>query len=86
MLVVKAARVQPPKPGEKAEDQDPDAKGLWVLLPPNVQSFLRGHPDFPRASTARQRFGDLEFEAYRGLGYASTRTALVAAGWVDEEV
>ena len=55
------------------------------MLPPNVQSFGLVNADFPRSSTLRQKFGDLEFEAYRGLGYASTRTALVAAGWVDDD-
>jgi hypothetical protein len=70
--------------GEKPEEQDPDAQGLWVLLPPNVQSFLRGHPDFPRASTARQRFGDLEFEAYRAFGHVATVTAMQHAVWVPE--
>jgi hypothetical protein len=82
VLVVKAARVEPPKLGQKPEDEDPDALGLWEQLPPNVQSFLRGHADFPRASTARQRFGDLEFEAYRAFGHTATLSALVEAGWV----
>jgi hypothetical protein len=82
VLVVKAARVEPPD-GDPADDP-PDGKGLWPRLPPNVQSFLRGHRDFPRASTGRQMFGDLEFEAYRALGHTATVSALAAAGWVPE--
>jgi hypothetical protein len=79
VVVVKAVRTGPPK--EKSEETD-----WWSVLPPNVQSFGLVNADFPRSSTLRQKFGDLEFEAYRGLGYASTRTALVAAGWVDEDI
>ena len=78
VVVVKAVRTGPP--AEDAEETD-----WWSVLPPNVQSFGLVNADFPRSSTLRQKFGDLEFEAYRGLGYASTRTALVAAGWVDDE-
>ncbi|HEX6151869.1 hypothetical protein [Nocardioides sp.] len=79
VVVVKAVRTGPPS--EESDETD-----WWSVLPPNVQSFGLVNADFPRSSTLRQKFGDLEFEAYRGLGYASTRTALVAAGWVDEEV
>jgi hypothetical protein len=79
VVVVKAVRTGPPE--EKSEETD-----WWSVLPPNVQSFGLVNADFPRSSTLRQKFGDLEFEAYRGLGYASTRTALVAAGWVDEDI
>lgn len=78
VVVVKAVRTGPPA-------EDSDETDWWSVLPPNVQSFGLVNADFPRSSTLRQKFGDLEFEAYRGLGYASTRTALVAAGWVDEE-
>jgi hypothetical protein len=83
VLVVKAARIEPPKPGEEPDDRDPEADGLWELLPPHVQSFLRGHPDFPRASTARQKFGDLEFEAYRALGEVAATSAMRRAGWLS---
>jgi hypothetical protein len=79
VVVVKAVRTGPPE--EDSEETD-----WWSVLPPNVQSFGLVNADFPRSSTLRQKFGDLEFEAYRGLGYASTRTALVAAGWVDEDL
>ncbi len=76
VLVVKAVRVEPPA-------ADAGAAPDWTApLPPNVSSFQLVNKDFPRASTARQKFGDLEFEAYRGLGYAATHAALVAAGWV----
>ncbi len=78
VVVVKAVRTGPPA-------EDSDETDWWSVLPPNVQSFGLVNADFPRSSTLRQKFGDLEFEAYRGLGYSSTRTALVAAGWVDEE-
>jgi hypothetical protein len=78
VLVVKAVRTGPPAAGGRD----------WLAeLPPNVVSFQLVHQDFPRASTARQRFGDLEFEAYRAFGYAATRCAMMAAGWpaLDEE-
>ena len=78
VVVVKAVRTGPPA-------EDSTETDWWSVLPPNVQSFGLVNADFPRSSTLRQKFGDLEFEAYRGLGYASTRTALVAAGWVDED-
>jgi hypothetical protein len=76
VLVVKAVRTAVPADLE-ADTIDP----WWDLLPPNVQSFQLVHADFPRSSTARQKFGDLEFEAYRGLGFAATIAALDAAGW-----
>jgi hypothetical protein len=76
VVVVKAVRTGPPS-------EDSDETDWWSVLPPNVQSFGLVNADFPRSSTLRQMFGDLEFEAYRGLGYASARTALLAAGWVD---
>ena len=76
VIVVKAVRTEPPEPDSTRIDR------WWKLLPPNVQSFSLVNADFPRSSTLRQKFGDLEFEAYRGLGYAATRTALEAAGWV----
>ena len=80
VLVVKAVRVSAPAPDAAAGTVD------WTApLPPNVQSFQLTHKDFPRASTARQKFGDLEFEAYRGLGYAATRAALLSAGWVSPD-
>ena len=72
VLVVKAVR--PPTDGDAEVD-------WFAMLPPNVRSFLLTHQDFPRSSTARQRFGDLEFEAYRGFGYATTVKALQVAGW-----
>ena len=78
VLVVKAVRTAVPADLE-ADTTDP----WWDLLPPNVQSFQLVHADFPRSSTARQKFGDLEFEAYRGLGFAATIAALDAAGWTD---
>ncbi|MEO5652578.1 MAG: hypothetical protein ABIN79_04580 [Marmoricola sp.] len=53
----------------------------WDQLPPNVQSFQLVNKEFPRSSTARQKFGDIEFEAYRGLGFACVTSALQAAGW-----
>ena len=59
VLVVKAVR-----PG-------PDAPGL----PESVRSFAARTPEFPRASTARQDFGDIEFEAYRALGEYCTALA-----------
>lgn len=70
-IVVKAVRVEPPTGAPSAGHKD------WYRdLPEPVKStqFLR--PDFPRASTARQRFGDLEFEAYRAYGYAAVSEAL----------
>lgn len=54
VLVVKAVR-----PGDLAS----------VVLPEAVRSFAMRHADFPRAATTRQDFGDLEFEAYRQLGW-----------------
>lgn len=75
ILVVKSVRVEPPS-GETTETD-------WSqLLRPNVQSFQLVHKDFPRAPTTRQKFGDLEFEAYRGLGFAATAEALRRVGWV----
>ena len=68
VIVVKAVRVEPSADGGESD---------WhQRLPEPVKStqFLR--PDFPRSSTARQRFGDLEFEAYRAYGYAAVSEAL----------
>jgi hypothetical protein len=45
-------------------------------LPEPVRAFAATHPDFPRAATTRQDFGDIEFEAYRALGEFSTRKGL----------
>jgi hypothetical protein len=78
VLVVKAVRVHRPGP----DTDDPHAEQVWEMMPPNVQSFLLGHQDFPRASTARQRFGDLEFEAYRALGHVAALSAMLNAGWL----
>ena len=75
VLVCKAVRTPDPS---KSEDLR-----WWDQLPPNVQSFQLVHKEFPRSSTARQKFGDLEFEAYRGLGFASVASALQAAGWSE---
>jgi hypothetical protein len=75
VLVVKSVRVEAPATGAVGTDWN-------AQLPPNVQSFQLINRDFPRSSTARQKFGDLEFEAYRGLGYACTHQALVGAGWI----
>ena len=77
VLVVKAIRVEPPDPAS-AQEVDWNAH-----LPPNVASFQLVTRDFPRAPTTRQKFGDLEFEAYRGLGYSAVRQSLEAAAWVD---
>ncbi len=75
VVVVKAVRTE--LPGADSNDLD------WSdQLPPNVQSFQLVNKDFPRSSTARQKFGDLEFEAYRSLGYAATLTSLQSASWV----
>lgn len=76
VLVVKAVRVDEP-PEDKPEKPD-----WWQALPSDVQAFQTVHSDFPRASTTRQRFGDLEFEAYRQLGYVATTIALDRAGWL----
>ncbi len=73
VVVCKAIRTQDPSGTKDTE--------WWDQLPPNVQSFQLVHKDFPRSSTARQKFGDLEFEAYRGLGFASVASALAAARW-----
>ena len=75
VLVCKAVRTPDPTVTDKTQ--------WWDQLPPNVQSFQLVHKDFPRSSTARQKFGDLEFEAYRGLGFASVASALQAAGWSE---
>ena len=48
-----------------------DAPGL----PESVRSFAARTPEFPRSSTARQDFGDIEFEAYRALGEHYTALA-----------
>ncbi|CAN7245304.1 hypothetical protein LJR027_000911 [Terrabacter sp. LjRoot27] len=47
-----------------------------VELPEAVRSFAMSHSDFPRAATTRQDFGDLEFEAYRQLGWWCARQGL----------
>lgn len=78
VLAVKAVRVEKPKDGEDAE--------WWDALPSDIQAFQKMHKDFPRASTTRQKFGDLEFEAYRQLGYVATTIALESAGWIPKDV
>ncbi|WP_372729829.1 hypothetical protein [Nocardioides sp.] len=74
VVVVKAVRTEPP-------DADSNDRDWSAELPPNVRSFQLVTKDFPRSSTARQKFGDLEFEAYRALGYAATVSSVEAAGW-----
>ncbi len=72
VIVVKAVRTDPPP----ADGPTAGRTDWYAKLPPNVHSFQMVRKDFPRASTARQKFGDLEFEAYRSLGYAATAAAL----------
>jgi hypothetical protein len=68
VIVVKAVRVEP-----VSDDSSAD----WHRrLPEPVKSTQLLRPDFPRSSTARQRFGDLEFEAYRAYGFAAVSEAL----------
>lgn len=89
VLVVKSVRVEPRTADAANAANAADAATAsgtdWnAQLPPNVQSFQLITKDFPRSSTARQKFGDLEFEAYRGLGYACTHQALVGANWIAQ--
>jgi uncharacterized membrane protein (DUF485 family) len=77
VLVVKAVRVEPL---EKKDGVDA-GRDWWAELPPDVQSFQARHADFPRASTSRQKFGDLEFEAYRALGFSTVVEAVKLLGW-----
>ena len=73
--MVKAVRTTTPDPDWNDRD--------WTLeLPPNVRSFQLVDKEFPRSATLRQKFGDLEFEAYRSLGYAATHSALRSAAWI----
>jgi hypothetical protein len=65
VLVVKAA----------IPTQDADVE----QLPADVQAFRSRDRSFPRASTGRQDFGDLELEAYRSLGQHLTERALKAS-------
>jgi hypothetical protein len=59
VMVVKAVRPLPAAPE----------------IPESVRAFAARTPEFPRASTTRQDFGDVEFEAYRALGEYYTRLA-----------
>ena len=77
VLVVKAVRVEPL---DKTDDGESHFD-WWAVLPPDVQSFQARHADFPRASTGRQKFGDLEFEAYRALAFAAVTQALRIVEW-----
>ncbi len=45
-------------------------------MPIDARSFATRDPSFPRASTGRQDFGDLEFESYRRLGQFLVHRAL----------
>jgi hypothetical protein len=45
-------------------------------MPIDARSFATRDPAFPRASTGRQDFGDLEFESYRRLGQFLVHRAL----------
>lgn len=80
VVVVKAVRVElpgttPSAPG--AAEGTAEGTADWSqCLPPDVVSFQLTHKDFPRSSTGRQKFGDLEFEAYRSFGYAITAASL----------
>lgn len=79
VVVVKAVRVEAPDPAA-ATGTD------WTqLLPPDVVSFQLTNKDFPRSSTGRQKFGDLEFEAYRSFGYAVTAESLRLADLARKE-
>jgi hypothetical protein len=42
-------------------------------LPETARAIALVHPDSPRASTTRQDFGDIEFDADRALGKYFTR-------------
>ncbi len=50
-------------------------------LPDAVRAFAMATADFPRASTSRQDFSDLEFEAYRQLGEWCTLQAIGPSSW-----
>ena len=54
---------------------------LLESIPIDLSSFAIRSTDFPRASTGRQDFGDLKFEAYRQLGEWLTSNALHASSW-----
>lgn len=87
-LLGAAAPAEPPPDHVRHYQGEESDDGLWVTvvkavlnpsltdLPEPVAAFVRTHPDFPRASTTRQDFGDVEFEAYRALGEAYTAEAL----------
>lgn len=60
----------------------PQGEDVLASVPVDVTSFTTRSTDFPRASTGRQDFGDLEFEAYRQLGQFLTTRAMRGAGWL----
>jgi hypothetical protein len=67
---------------ERVDVESGSTTDWWAKLPPDVQSFQARHADFPRAPTGRQRFGDLEFEAYRAFGFAAVTEAFRILNWV----
>ncbi|MBA2953863.1 hypothetical protein GON03_05990 [Nocardioides sp. MAH-18] len=77
VVVVKAVRVEVPGTAPAGSEGAGGGSVDWShTLPPDVVSFQLTHKDFPRSSTGRQKFGDLEFEAYRSFGYAVTAASL----------
>lgn len=44
----------------------------------DLHGYRRAHPDFPDQTTGDQFFDEKQFEAYRELGFQSTRGMLLA--------
>ncbi len=60
-------------------DYDHEEKGILYYikpsiingLPPDVISYFKAHPSFPQQSIADQFFDEIQYEAYRELGYCT---------------
>jgi hypothetical protein len=68
----------PPPPPPSSSEAWQKWYDLRNPVPVDVQSFSTKDKTFPRTSTGRQDFGDLEFESYRRLGQFLVERALRA--------
>jgi len=65
------------------------SKGILVLikstltddLPADIYGYKSNHPTYPDESTGDQFFDEVQFEAYRELGYQLTKVTIKSDGW-----
>ncbi len=53
-------------------------------LPEDIYGYKSDHPNFPDQSTADQFFNEVQFEAYRELGYQLTKKMFEETGVLQD--